>query len=83
MNIIITQNNIVSNLLLPIKILFRYLLSRNAAAPDLFPFGKSGNEPLNRPHLLDTVDTVGTVLNPMAVSTSPPITTATSKISIL
>ena len=55
-----------------------YLLSKNAADADFLPFGKSGNVLLNRPHWLETVETVPTVLNPNGPSISPPIITATS-----
>ena len=57
-----------------------YLLSRYAADAAFLPLGMSGRELLNRPHLLDTVDTVPTVLKPWALSISPPIITATSEI---
>ena len=70
-------------LLFPISQKFIYLLSRYAAAADFFGVGRSGSVLLNKPHLLDTVDTVPTVLNPIALSISPPITTATSRKSFL
>ena len=60
--------------------LWSYLLSRTAADPAFFGSGISGKVLLNRPHLVEIVDTVPTVLNPWALSISPPITTATSKI---